>query len=226
MIFGILGISLFLPLFIKPGFYHTYQVFLIISASLLYIFFLRMQSKEHNFYFRFDDLKHDSQNEKTPKPAKHLISKKEISAAYHIIMLIITIAVISFLAETLSVTIDNAIDLLHWPAGIAGLIIAIIIISPEALTAFRAGLNNDMQRVVNISLGSVLSTISVTVPAVLITGMVTRKEVILGLEPVQSAMIIISMLVGVISYKDGETNALQGFIHLILFITFVVLIFV
>ena len=188
-----------------------------------------MQSKEHNFYFRFENINHNALNgndNKAHKPAAHLTSRKEIRAVYHIFMLLITIAVISFLAETLSITVDNAIDMLHWPAGVAGLIIAIIIISPEALTAFRAGLNNDMQRVVNISLGSVLSTISVTVPAVLITGMITRKEVILGLEPIQSAMIVISMLVGVISYKDGETNALQGFIHLILFITFVVLIFV
>lgn len=139
--------------------------------------------------------------------------------------LLLTIVSISVLAEYLSITIDDGIAKLNLPDALAAIIVSIIIISPEGLTAVRAGLNNDMQRVINISLGSVLSTISLTIPAVLLVGLITSKNVILGLSPVQSGLVIISLLVGMLSCKEGETNALQGFIHVMLFVTFIFLIF-
>jgi Ca2+:H+ antiporter len=223
MIFGIIGVGLFLPLVIKLEYYHTFEMFLLITSIGLYIIFLRMQSKEHNYYFKFETM---LIKEKGLTGNLGNIPKKEIGAFYHTLFLLLTIGAISVLAETLSLTLDDATDLLNWPAGIAGLIIAIIIVAPEGITAIRASLKNDMQRSINISLGSILSTISVTIPVVIIVGFLTHKEVILGLNPVQEAMIVISLLVGVISYKDGETNALQGVIHFVLFITFVFLIFI
>jgi len=221
MIFGIVGIGLFLPLVIPEVSYGMYEIFLVIVCLLLYIFFLRMQSKEHNYYFKFEGAKKNISGEH-----EHLPAKKDISTFYNFLMLAATIAAISILAESLSVYVDDGIEKLHLPPAAAGLIIAIIIVSPEGLTAIRAGLHDDMQRVINISLGSMLSTVSMTIPAVLIVGMLINQEVHLGLTPLQSSMVVISFLVGMLSCKDGESNALQGFIHFILFITFVFLIFV
>jgi Ca2+:H+ antiporter len=221
MIFGIVGIGLFLPLAIPAANYAVYEAFLIIICLLLYIFFLRMQSKEHNYYFRFDGRKKDVNDNE-----EHLPEKRNISTIYNFFMLLATIAAISILAESLSVFVDDGIEKLHLPAGVAGLIIALIIVSPEALTAVRAGLRDDMQRVINISLGSMLSTVSLTIPAVLLVGLLFSKDVLLGLTPLQSGMVITSLLVGILSCKDGESNALQGFIHFMLFLTFIFLIFV
>jgi len=221
MIFGIVGIGLFLPLAIPIENYAVFETFLIIICILLYVFFLRMQAKEHNYYFRFEGAKKNLNDEN-----EHLPPKAKISSVYHFFMLLATIAAISILAESLSVYVDDGIEKLHMPAAVAGLIIALIIVSPEALTAIRAGLHDDMQRVINISLGSMLSTVSLTIPAVLIVGLIINQDVLLGLTPIQSAMVITSLLVGILSCKDGESNALQGFIHFMLFITFVFLIFV
>lgn len=221
MIFGIVGIGLFLPLAIPVENYAVFETFLIIVCILLYVFFLRMQSKEHNYYFRFEGVKKNVTDEH-----EHLPPKAKISPAYHFFMLLATIAAISILAESLSVYVDDGIEKLQMPAAVAGLIIALIIVSPEALTAIRAGLHDDMQRVINISLGSMLSTVSLTIPAVLVAGLIIKQDVTLGLTPIQSAMVITSLLVGILTCKDGESNALQGFIHFMLFITFVFLIFV
>lgn len=222
MIFGIIGISLFIPMVISPESRLFYEVFLIIICLLLYIFFLRMQSKEHNYYFKFTP----EVSDESEKNSEEAAGRKKISALYHSAMLAATIGAISILAESLSVYVDDGIEHLSLPAGIAGVVIALIIVSPEGLTAIRAGLKNDMQRVVNISLGSMLSTLSLTIPAVLVVGMLIKQDVTLGLTPVQSGMIIISLLVGILSCKDGESNALQGFIHFMLFITFIFLIFI
>ena len=220
MIFGIVGIGLFLPLAIPGGRYYLYETFLIIVCIVLYIFFLRMQAKEHNYYFKFDSIQKN-----VPGESEHLPEKKDISTIYNFVMLLATIAAISILAESLSVFVDDGIEKLQLPSAAAGLLIAIIIVSPEGLTAIRAGLNDDMQRVINISLGSMLSTVSLTIPAVLIVGLLINQDIHLGLTPIQSVMVIVSFLVGILSCKDGESNALQGFIHFMLFITFVFLIF-
>lgn len=217
MIFAIVGLGMFLPLIVDGKNYHLYEFFLIIICLALYAFFIRMQSKEHNYYFRFEGNKKEFSHE---QPVN-----KNINAFYHTIMLIAAIALISVLAESLSVFVDDEIERFGLPTAIAGLIVAIIIVSPEGLTAIRAGLNDEMQRVINISLGSMLSTAALTIPAVLIVGLIIKQDINLGLTPVQGALLIISFLVGILSVKDGETNALQGFIHIILFVTFVFLIF-
>ncbi|MCC7159071.1 MAG: calcium:proton antiporter [Ignavibacteria bacterium] len=221
MIFGLVGVGLLLPLVINAGNYHIFEYFLISVCLLLYIFFLRMQSKEHNFYFKFEKL-----SAKEKRGHDEGTDPKKISGLYHTLMLVLTIIVISIMAEDLSVYVDDGISKLGVPSGIAGLIIALIIVSPEGLTAIRAGLKDDMQRVINISLGSMLSTVALTIPAVLIVGLFIKQDVSLGLTPVQSVMVVISLLIGIQSCKDGESNALQGFIHFMLFITFVFLLFI
>ena len=219
MIVGIIGLGMFVPNLIKIEAYYTYQGFLILALLTLYFFFIRMQSKEHNYYFTFKKLSDEE---------GHRIKtgdRKKINGIYHTVMLLLTIVAISLLAENLAVFVDDGIAKLSMPDAVAGLLISIIIVTPEGITAIRAGLSNDMQRVINISLGSVLSTVSLTIPVVIIVGMLYGKEIILGLTVVQSGMIIISLLVSILTCKDGETNALQGFIHIILFIAFVLMIF-
>jgi Ca2+:H+ antiporter len=98
MIIGITGIGLFLPLVIPVNSYAMFETFLIIACLLLYIFFLRMQSKEHSYYFKFEGKRKNIDDENI-----HLPSREKVSTPYHLIMLIFTIAAISVLAESLSV---------------------------------------------------------------------------------------------------------------------------
>jgi Ca2+:H+ antiporter len=81
-------------------------------------------------------------------------------------------------------------DVLHFPAQIPALAVAIIIASPESLAAIRAALHNDMQRTFNIALGSALSTVALTIPAVLVISFVTGHGIILGLTPVQASPVV------------------------------------
>jgi Ca2+:H+ antiporter len=214
----ILGIGMFLPNLIEPAAIRQYEIFTIVICFLLYGFFLRMQSKEHSYFFSYH-------KEGGHREEEHHEELKKENGWYHTILLVFTITLISLLAEDLSVAVDETIAVSGLPAGVAGLIISLIIVSPEGLTAIRAGMKNDMQRAINISLGSSLSTVTLTIPAVLIVGLMTGHEVLLGLTPIQSGMIIISLLIGLLSTTRGETNAMQGFIHFVLFITFVFLIF-
>ncbi len=217
-IFVIAGIGLFIPGVIAPDLLPKYEIFLIVICLLLYGIFVRLQSKEHSYFFTYTE-----KGEKIIQKNEPELEKA--SGLYHGTMLVITIALISILAEYLSITLDNSIEVLGLPEGLAALVISLIIVSPESLTAIRAGMANNMQRAINISLGSALSTIMLTIPAVLLVGIIAHREVIWALTPVQLVMVILSLAIGLLSTNRGETNALQGFIHFILFLTFVFMIF-
>ena len=89
----------------------------------------------------------------------------------------------------------------------------------------RAAVANHLQRSVNIFLGSVLSTIGLTVPGILIVSHVTGRDITLGLEHTDFLMLLLTLAVSVVTFASGRTNVLQGAVHLILFMAFFMLIF-
>lgn len=47
----------------------------------------------------------------------------------------------------------------------------------------------------------------------------------LGLDPVEMVLLILTLLVSTVNFGTGRTNVLQGAVHLILFMSYIVLIF-
>jgi Ca2+:H+ antiporter len=215
MILVLTGVGLFLPSVVPAANRRGYEVFLILLSSLLYVLFLRIQTREHRYFFV----------SRAPGASHGEAEHDGATGWYHGLLLIGLLAVIAYLAESVALVIDTGVDTLGLPAELASLLGAILILSPEGLTALRAGVQNDMQRVVNICLGSALSTVSLTIPAVLTIGVLFGRPVTLGLTSVQTVMLAFTLVIGMNSYRSGETNLLQGAIHFALFATFVALIF-
>jgi Ca2+:H+ antiporter len=99
----------------------------------------------------------------------------------HTLLLIVMILPIVLLAEQLAKLIDHGIAVLNAPPAMGGVLIALIVFTPEAMSALRAALGNQLQRAVNLCLGAVSSTIGLTVPAILVIGLITGQPVVLGL---------------------------------------------
>jgi Ca2+:H+ antiporter len=216
VILVLVAVGLYLPRVVSGTARLTYNVLLIALSSLLYALFLRIQTKEHRYYFV-------SQAGLSAHHGRHLDDRA--AGWYHAVLLLGTLALIAYLAEAVALIMDAAVDGLGLPVQAASVLVALLILAPEGLTALRAGLDNDMQRVVNICLGSALSTVSLTIPAVLVVGLLSGRPVTLALTDVQAVMLGFSLLIGMNSYRSGETNLLQGAIHFALFITFLALIF-
>lgn len=218
MILALLGLGLFVPNFVPHRSRAGYGLFLACASVLLYLVFLRTQTTEHRHFFT----QQDSGAAHTERGPVHPHGG---SGLFHAGLLVATIALIAYLAEFLAILIDEGIEILGLPDQVASLVVALLVLSPEGVAATRAGLHNDMQRVVNIALGSALSTISLTIPAVLVVGQITGREVILGVTPIQATMLAFTILIGMNSYRIGETNVLHGLIHFALFAAYVALIF-
>jgi Ca2+:H+ antiporter len=80
----------------------------------------------------------------------------------------------------------------------------VLVATPEAISAVRAARANHLQRSVNIFLGSVLSTIGLTVPAMLLISHFSDHPVILGLEHADLVMLILTLAVSIITLPAAE----------------------
>src|SRR5699024_7845423 len=138
--------------------------------------FLAIQTMRHRDYFVSPSAAAAIQQD-TDMPG----SEKVRSAGYHSLLMLAYILPIVVLAKQIAVPIDYGINVLGAPAPLGGLLVAVLILSPESLAAVRAALANRLQRSINLSLGTALSSIGLTIPAVLIIGFITDRTIILGL---------------------------------------------
>jgi Ca2+:H+ antiporter len=99
------------------------------------------------------------------------------------------------------------------------------VLSPEGLSSFQAAARNQLQRSVNLSLGSALATIGLTIPAMLTISLVTGTPLELGLSPVEIVLLVLTLFVANMTLSGVPTNVLLGLLHVVLFLVFLVLVF-
>jgi len=91
------------------------------------------------------------------------------------------------------------------------------------LIPLRAALANRMQPVVNIALGASLATVILTVPVIEALALFTHHPIAMALTVPQMVMTLLTLLVATINIHDGETNAIEGLTHFVLFAAFLML---
>ena len=200
-----------------PTFSTEQGIFFATVSLLLYAVFLLIQTLRHRGYFL--DVK-----ETATKHSPHHLPRVR-STGFHALMLLLYLAAVIFLAEKFAVPLDNSIEQFHMPQAFGGAVIAALVLSPEGLGGITASLHNQLQRSINILFGSVLATIGLTIPAVLMIGLLTKRPVALGVQGGNLPLLLLTLAVSVVTFTSRKTNVLQGCIHLLLFAVFVLLIF-
>lgn len=195
------------------------SIFLSAMSLGIYGIFLGVQTSRHSDYFtapvethrREDDLIHGHH--------------ETHSTTYHAIFLLLYILPMVLLAKKLALPLEYGTDVLGAPDVLNGFVVAMLILAPEAMSAVKAALNNQLQRAVNILLGSVLATIGLTVPAVLVIGLVTESTIMLGLSPVNTILLALLLSVSTITFSNSRTNAMLGAVHILMFAAYLMLMF-
>ncbi len=198
-----------------PRFSMAQEVFLASAAIALYLTFLFIQTTRHREYFTETGSRSESEHD---EHGTHTVF-------YHVVMLALYLVAVVVLAEKFAIPLDNCIERFGMPQALGGAIVAALVLAPEALSGINAARKNHLQRSVNILHGSVLASIGLTIPAVLVIGLVTHREVALGLEGGTLPLLVLTLGASVVTFTSGKTNMLQGCIHLLLFAVFVLLIF-
>jgi Ca2+:H+ antiporter len=181
------------------------ELFLILVSVGLYTAFIVLQSSRHSGYFKLDH--------ETAAPSEH----PHESTLRHAILLVAFLVPVVYLAEKLAAPFDYIVETLHAPAALGGVIVAVLVATPEAISSVRAATHNQMQRSVNIFLGSVLSTIGLTIPVMLAISHVTGRPIELGVQHSDSVLLLLTLALSVVTFSSGRTNVLQGGVHLLVF---------
>lgn len=147
------------------------------------------------------------------------------SGAAHAVLLLATLLPVVLLSKPLAALLDHGIAQIGLPNALGGVVIAMLILSPEWTAALQAAMRDQLQRAVNLSLGSALSTIGLTVPVMLAISLFTETPLKLGLNSVDIVLLSVTLFVCHITFSGAPTNILLGLVHLVLFGTYLLLIF-
>jgi len=233
MIVLLTSIALVLPNYtgIAGEFSATQAVGISVLTGLLYGIFLWMQMRSHRRYFvqpPQGSMTIKAMNpSQTEQDASISTSGSHPTRALVIrsCVLLALILPIVLLAHYLAIVTDYGIAATGVPVAVGGVLIAIIVFTPESITAFKAAMNNETQRAINLCLGAFVSTVGLTVPAVLVIGLITGKQVIMGITNAQIVLFIITAALSMLTFNGQRTSPIQGFMHLTVFAVFGLLLF-
>lgn len=201
-----------------PVYSPVQAAFLIVMSIVLYGVFLGIQTTRHPDYFVTPKAHTGNKGHAAPEQAVR-------SIPFHTAMLLAYVVPLVVLSKQIAVPINHAIQVLRAPPELAGFLVSVLILSPESLAAVRAALGNELQRSVNILLGSVLASIGLTIPAVLAIGFVTGHEIVLGLGATDRTLLLLTLGLSMLTFTAPRTNVLAGAVHLLLFFAYLLFIF-
>lgn len=201
-----------------PTFSGPQEGFLVVMCIGLYTVFLAIQTTRHRSFF-VENGENVDDDGAVAGPARDLRGVR-----IHVAFLVVYLALSLYLVEKLAVLLDHGLDELGAPPAFGALVVAALVLAPEGLGGIQAALANRMQRAVNILLGSALATLALTIPAVVFIGFYHHNTVVLGLDPIEQAMLLLTLFVSTITYTSGRTNVLQGAVHIMLLLAYLMLI--
>jgi Ca2+:H+ antiporter len=140
-----------------------------------------------------------------------------------IFSIFIFIAIIAFGAEVFA---DDGIRLAKEygiSAGISGLIIAIVAVSPEIVTAIKAAKNDEIQRVINIAMGASTVSILVTVPVLMLLAFYSNIPFALDFNPLEIGALILTIILVWKTTDEGHTNYFEGISHMMFFAAYAII---
>lgn len=235
MIIMLGGIGLLLPNFIEGAgggmFTNTQAIAFSVFIVVLYGLFLKFQMKGYQHLYiqpkkgfleiPFNERNVTTNNDDTTHSGKN--DKRELWIRSGVLLAMILPIVL--LSHNMAVVVDFGIKAAKLPTLLGGVLIAIIVFTPESMTAVKAALNNEFQRAINLCHGAFVSTVGLTVPSVLIVGLISQKNVLFGLTATETILFTITLLLSVITFSGKRTTPIVGIMHLVLFAVFMLLIF-
>ena len=185
-------------------------------SLILYAVFVFVQTVRHRDYFlpQVAGLNGTEEHALPPSNRATLIS--------FVLMVVALVAVVG-LAKALSPAVERAIAAAGAPEAVVGIVIATLVLLPETVAALRAAAANRLQVSLNLALGSALANIGLTIPTVAAVSVLTDRPLLLGLEPKETVLLALTLLVGVLTLGTGRTTVLQGAVHLVIFAAFLFL---
>eukprot|EP01037_Dinobryon_pediforme_P011498 gene11501-11594_t len=178
---------------------------------LLYVVFLYHQTFRHQEDFL-------ALAKENPDSANNLPSDRTV--AISAVLLLIALVAVVLLSKKFAAVVEFGRLAIGAPPAITGLLVAVVILLPEGIAAVKAAKQDKLQKSINLALGSSLATIGLTFPAVAVVTLYLDKPLLLGLNQVDTVLLALTLLISTLTFGTGRTNVLSGFVHLVVFVTY------
>lgn len=156
-----------------PYYSNPQLIFVTFACIVIYGSFIMAQTVRQRHYFLPTENK---KNETDSKP----VSRSD--AWWSLSFLLVCLGAVVFLSKNISPSIESTIVKAGLPKALLGVIIALIILLPEGISAVRAANKNKFQNSINLSLGSAMASIGLSIPTVAILCVWLDIPVSLGLD--------------------------------------------
>jgi Ca2+:H+ antiporter len=197
--------------------YSTLQLgFVSVVTLLLYGVFLYTQTIRHRDYFIGG----------AAGGAEHAIQPSNRTLLLSSVLLLVSLLAVVLLAKKFSLVVDAGAAAIGAPPAFAGILVAVLILLPESVAAISAARKNDLQKSINLALGSSLATIGLTIPAVAVAAYALHKQLVLGLDTQEMVLLVLTFILSMLTFGTGRTNILFGLVHVVVFAVFLFLVFV
>lgn len=214
------------------GAYQPWQEISIIAVTVaIYAFFLYRQTGAQAVDFTEVDPRlrpgpETAARETTTRPSlRSVLAEHRTEILARLALLVITVVPVVVLSHDMASLLDDGLGRVGAPPALAGALIAAIVFLPESLTALRAALAGEIQRVSNLCHGALVSTVGLTIPAILVIGLLTDQTVVLAESPANLALLGITLGLSITTFASSRVTSIHGAAHLVIFAAYGIAVF-
>ena len=199
--------------------------FAAVASLVLYGMFVFTQTVRHRDFFLPVQVagRSSTPGAATGEEEVHAEPPSSAAALRSLGLLVASLVAVVGLAKVESPPIERAVAALGFPASFVGVVIALLVLLPESVSATRSAVRDRVQISLNLAFGSAMASIGLTIPALAVVSIWLDGPLALGLEPVQIVLLAVSVVVAVLTVVPGRAKPLAGGVHLVLFAAYVFL---
>jgi len=196
-------------------------LFSAVLAAVVYAGFVFVQTVRHRWMFLSPEALEDESDDSLAHVRAHQPSREKADGlVLRISFLVVSLIGVIGLAKTLAPRIEDSVTWFGAPQSFVGVVIALLILLPESIAALRAANKGEMQTSLNLSLGSALASIGLTIPAVALASIWIDGPIVFGLGAPEMVLLALTALISTLTFGSGRATVLQGAQHLAVFAAF------
>lgn len=203
-----------------PEFSSAQLAFAAVASLALYGIFVFTQTVRHRDFFL--PVEH-GQGPADVDGDGHADPPDDRAALTSLVLLLLGLVAVVGLAKVESYPIQEAVAAVGFPESFVGVVIALVVLLPESIAAARAAARNRVQTSLNLAYGSAMASIGLTIPVIAVASIWLEGPLVLGLEPMQMVLLLVSVITAVLTVVPGRAKSLHGLVHLVLLAAFVFL---
>jgi Ca2+:H+ antiporter len=207
-------LTLVLPTFTTatpgPEFSPAQLTFAAVASIVLYACFVFVQTVRHRDYFLPpSDVAATADDDHTDRPTNR-------ATLTSLALLFVALVAVVGLAKVESPAIEDAVHAIGAPSSAVGVVIAILVLTPESLAALRNARRGRVQNSFNLALGSAMASIGLTIPTIAVASIWLEGPLVLGLEPTQLVLLGITAIAVTLTVLPGRATLQEAVVHLVI----------